>query len=114
MFRRTISTLVALVVVLATAMPGGLYAMPMPPSGMDADQPCQNCPQPDQSGNTNPDKMPVCQVLMCVGAMAVLPTPTMAQARAEFRVAYAQAPAARWTEAAPAPDPFPPRPIVLS
>jgi len=77
------------------------------------DQPCQNCPQPNQTGNTSPDKMPPCQALVCANALATIATPALIHVRAQFDVAYVQPPSARWTEATPAPDPFPPRPIVL-
>jgi hypothetical protein len=107
--------LIAFIVALAATMPAGVRAMPMSPagSGMGADQPCQNCPQPSQTGNTSPDKMPPCQVFACANVLATLPTPAPIRVRVQFGVAYVQPPSARWSEAAPAPDPFPPRPIVL-
>ena len=71
--------LIAFIVAMATTMPAGVRAMPMPSagSGMAADQPCQNCPQPNQTGNMNPDKMPACQALACADALAMLPTPAL-------------------------------------
>jgi hypothetical protein len=107
--------LIAFIVTVAVTMSAGARAMPMPPAldGMAADQPCQNCPQPDGTGNTNPDKMPACQMLACTVALAMLPAPTLVHRRIQFSVAYVLAPPARWADAAPTPDPFPPRPIVL-
>jgi hypothetical protein len=107
--------LIAFVVALAVTMPVSARAMPMPTAegGMATGQPCQNCPQPDQTGNMNPDKMPACQALACAGTLAMLPTPALSHWRVQFRVAYPHASPARWADAAPAPAPFPPRPIVL-
>jgi hypothetical protein len=105
----------ALLVTLAVMMPVGVRAMPMPTTDMNGaplTQPCQNCPQPDQTGGT-PDKMPACQVFACGASAVLLPATTIAPGRAVFRVTYLGAPPARWIEAAPAPDPFPPKPIVL-
>jgi hypothetical protein len=115
-YRRVTCVLIALVVALATTVPLGAWAMPMPPASgvMTVGQPCQNCPQPDQTGNIIPDKMPpACQTLACSGVLATLLTPALVPERVQFKVAYAPVPSARWAEAAPAPDPFPPRPIVL-
>jgi hypothetical protein len=61
----------------------------------------------------NPDKMPACQILACAGPLAMLPTPVVAHGPDLFPVAYVAAAAARWTDARPAPDPFPPKPIAL-
>jgi hypothetical protein len=82
-------------------------------NGMAADQPCPSCPQHRQTGHVNPDKMPGCQILTCAGPLAMLPTPMSVAEQAFFRVAYAKALPARSTDGGPAPDPFPPRPIVL-
>jgi hypothetical protein len=115
MFWRVICVLIALVVIVTTT-PIGARAMPMPltSGGTAMDQPCQNCPQPDQTGNTTPDKMPpACQALACAGVLAMLPMPVLVPERVQFRVVYAPVPPARWTAATSAPDPFPPRPIVL-
>lgn len=115
MLRRVTRVLIALVIALAATMPVGVRAMPMPSAGngMAADQPCPSCPQRPQSGDMNPDKMPACQILACAGPLAMLPTPLLAHGQAFFRVAYLKAPPAHWTDAGPAPDPFPPRPIAL-
>ena len=115
MLRRVTRVLITFVVALAVTMPVGVRAMPMPmaPGGMATDQPCQNCPQPDQTGNMNPDKMPACQALTCTGVLAVLPTPTLVPGHIQFRVVYLQIPPVRWAKAVPAPDPFPPKPIAL-
>jgi hypothetical protein len=107
--------LIALVIALATTLPVGTHAMPMPSAlnGMAADQPCPSCPQHPQTGDMNPGYMPACQILACAGPMAMLPAPVLAHRQAFLRVAYVKVPPARWTEAGPAPEPFPPRPIVL-
>jgi hypothetical protein len=107
--------LIAAVIALATTLPIGVHAMPMPPAvnGMAVDQPCPSCPQHQQSGDTNPGKLPACQILACAGPLAMLPAPALADQQAFLRVAYLMAPSARLADARPAPDPFPPRPIVL-
>lgn len=108
--------LLVLIVAFAVAMPLSARAMSMAMSGdhmagMVGDQPCQNCP--DQHGSTAPDKMPVCPVLACISAPAVLPIPALLPGRIALRADYDWPPAARLAGADPAPDPFPPRPIVL-
>jgi hypothetical protein len=113
MFRRLMHVLIAFIVAMAATMPVGVRAMPMSPAGTGmGDQPCQNCPQPNQTG-TSPDKMAPCQAFACANVVATLPTPAPIRVRVQFDVAYVQPPSARWTEATRAPDPFPPRPIVL-
>ncbi|HYM41712.1 MAG TPA: hypothetical protein VET46_02995 [Steroidobacteraceae bacterium] len=109
--------LLALIVALAVAMPVSVRAMPMTMSGsnmagMAGDQPCQNCPE-QQHGNTAPDKMPGCPALACITAPAVLPIPALLQERIAVRADHVWPPDARLAGADPAPDPFPPRPIVL-
>jgi hypothetical protein len=111
--------LLVLIVALAVAMPVSVRAMPMAMSadnmaGMAGDQPCQNCPEPQQHGSTAPDKMPACPALACIAAPAVLPVPALLPARITLRADYVWPPAARLAGADPAPDPFPPRPIVLT
>lgn len=110
--------LLAVVVALAIAMPVTVRAMPMAMStdnmaGMAGDQPCQKCPQ-EPHGNTAPDKMPGCPALACITAPAVLPVPALVHERIATRASHIWPPAARLAGADPAPDPFPPRPIVLS
>ena len=110
--------LLALIVALTVATPVSVRAMPMAMSGGDmpgmaSDQPCQNCPDHQQQGNTAPDKMPACPALACITAPAVLPVPALLPGRIALRADYAWLPAARLAGADPAPDPFPPRPIVL-
>jgi hypothetical protein len=107
---------IALVVALAVTMPVGVRAMPVAAADMNGktlDQPCQNRPQPDQTGGTTPDKMPACQVFACVGSAVLLPAMAIVPGRVLFRVTYLGTSPTRWAEAAPAPDPFPPRSIVL-
>lgn len=110
--------LLVLIVALAVTMPVSVRAMPMAMSGdhmagMVSDQPCQNCPEPQQSGSTMPDKMQVCPVLACLSVPVVLPMPAVLPGRIALRADYVWPPAARLAGADPAPDPFPPRPIVL-
>ena len=111
--------LLAFIVAFAVAMPVSVRAMPMTMSGgnmagMGGDQPCQKCPEQQQSGSTAPAKMPACPALACIAAPAVLPMPAQLPDRVAFRANYVWPPATRLAGAHPAPDPFPPRPIVLS
>ena len=112
-------TFLVLIVALAVAMPVSVRAMPMATAGgnmagMAGDQPCQKCPQPQHSGSTVPDRMPTCPALACIAAPAVLPVPALLPGRIVLRTDYMWPPAARLAGADPAPDPFPPRPIVLT
>jgi hypothetical protein len=108
--------LLALIFALAVAIPVSVRAMPISMSGDHmsgmAGDPCQNCPL-QQHGNAAPDKMPVCPVLACVTASAVLPVTAQLPSRVVLRADYVWPPTARLAGADPAPDPFPPRPIVL-
>ena len=109
--------LLALVVALSVAMPMSVRAMAMAMStdnmaGIAGDQPCQKCPQ-QQDGNTAPDKMPGCPALACITAPAVLPMPALLQEHIATRADHIWPPAARLAGADPAPDPFPPRPVVI-
>jgi hypothetical protein len=110
---QVLRVLLAIVVALAASMPVGSRAMPMPSAGngMASNQPCSNCPR--QPGHMKPAGMPACEVLVCAGPPAVLPAPVFAREPAFSQVVFASAPPAHWTEARPAPDPFPPRSIVL-
>ena len=119
MAKSVVRALLVLIVALAVAMPVGVRAMPMAMSGdhmagMAGDQPCQSCPDQHQSGSTAPDKMPTCPVLACISAPAVLPMPALLPGRVALRADYIWSPAARLAGADLAPDPFPPRPIVLA
>jgi hypothetical protein len=109
--------LLALIVALAVAMPVSVRAVPMPMSGDNmsgmAGEPCQKCPERQQSDRTAPDKMPGCLALACLAAPAVLPVPTLPPRRIALRADYVFPSVARLAGADPAPDPFPPRPIVL-
>ena len=114
MLRRLTHVLLAFIFALAMALPASVHAMPMPAgmTGVAVQQHCPSCPHPARTG-TNPDKMPVCQVLACAGAVATLPSPALLPGRVLLRSAYLAAPPVRWTPAARAPDPFPPRSIAL-
>jgi hypothetical protein len=119
MLRRAIRVLIAFLVALGLAMPAGVSAMPMPGTMMSmgmakaVDQACQHCPQPHHPGSTSPDKMPACQALACISASAVLPSPMLLPGRMLLGTAYVSTVPARLAGAEPAPDPFPPRSIVL-
>jgi hypothetical protein len=114
MLRRLTQVLIALIVALAATMPASVRAMPMPAgmTGMDVQTDCPSCP--DTPAGTNPDKMPTCPILACVGAVATLPSPALLPERVlPHAASYLLAPPVRWTGAPIAPDPFPPRPFVL-
>jgi hypothetical protein len=115
MLRRITHVLIAVVIALAATMPASVHVMAMPSAvnGMAADQPCPSCPQHPQSGDTNPDKMPACQILACAGPLAMQSAPVLVHRQGFLRVVYLKTPPARWIDTGPAPDPFPPRPIVL-
>ena len=105
------------IVALAVAMPVSARAMPMTMSGdhmsgMASDQPCQNCPE--QDGSTAPHKTPACPALACIVAPAVLPVPVQLPGRIVLRADYICPPNTLLAGADPTPDPFPPRPIVLT
>ncbi|MDQ2805292.1 MAG: hypothetical protein M3Y41_22410 [Pseudomonadota bacterium] len=105
--------LIAFIVALAATMPVGARGMPMSADamGMAIHNGCQTCPH-DQTGS-NPGKMPACQVLACASVIAVLPVPALLPVRILLYATYLTALPVRWTAAPPAPDPFPPRPVVL-
>jgi hypothetical protein len=107
--------LMAFVVALAGAMPVRVHAMPMQSiaNGMPSSQPCSSCPQQSQTGHKKPADMPACQIFACAGPTAMLPAPVLTLGQAFLRVLYGKGPPSRRPEAGPAPDPYPPRPIVL-
>lgn len=86
--------------------------MVMQPGQMEtgAGQPCKHCPdhQLPSSG-----KMTLCSILACAGpVMASQATGVLSNHPAQ-RVVYSAVLPARLAGATPAPDPFPPKPIVL-
>jgi hypothetical protein len=110
--------LLVLVVALAVAMPVSVRAMPITMAGdnmtgMAADQPCENCPEQHKSGNSAADKMPGCPAVACISTPAVLPILALLHERVAVRADHVWPLDARLAGADPAPDPFPPRPIVL-
>jgi len=118
MAKSVVRMIFAFIVALAVAMPANVRAMPMAMfgdhiAGMAGDQPCRNCSDQHQSGSTAPDKMPICPAFACITAPAVLPAPAQLTGPIALRADYARLPDARLAGADPAPDPFPPRPIVL-
>ena len=119
MLRRLALVLMVVVFTQAVMVPGGARAtvMPVGTTGQTTlaqtmPASCGECLPPTHPG-TNPDRMPVCHSLACAGPAAVLPTPAVVPARTRLRVAYRLPSPVRWTAASPAPDPLPPRPIVL-
>jgi hypothetical protein len=103
--------LIAVVVVLATVMPVRAPAMPMASSGNPPSR-CANCP-PSDRGSAHPGKMTGCQILVCVGAVATVPSPAPLPTRTVLPAAYTAARPLRWAVLTRAPDPFPPKPIAL-
>lgn len=114
MLGRCAHVLVALVVALAVMLPVGGRAMSMPAgmAGAALQRHCVSCPGHSRTGGA-PDMAPACQFPACAGALAALPGPTLLPGRILLQSAYLAAPPIRLTGAAPAPDPFPPRPISL-
>lgn len=114
MHRRLTHVLLAFIFALAVTLPVSVRAMPMPAGmgGTGIQQHCPTCPHPART-NTSPDKMPACQILACAGAVATRPSPALLPGRVLRHSAYLAAAPVRWTAAARAPDPFPPRPIAL-
>jgi hypothetical protein len=106
--------LLALIVALATAVPVDARAMPMAgdmtQTGMQ--QHCPTCPNDSRSG-TNPHKMPACSALACFATVATLTAPTLLPEPGILRISYPASLPAHWTAVQSAPDPFPPRSIVL-
>jgi hypothetical protein len=115
MLKRVTRVLIAFIVALGVAMPVGAGAMSMPGDMVAtvADQPCQRCPQLHQTGSTTSDKMPGCQALACINAPAVLPSPVLLPGRILLEAPYVSPVAVHVAGTEPAPDPFPPRPVVL-
>lgn len=112
MLRRLSHVLLALVIALATTLPVGAHAMPAM-AGMTGSGMQQHCPDCPHEPGTNSDKMPACPILACAGAVALLATPTLPYQRVLLRAAYPAALPLHWLAEPSAPDPFPPRPIVL-
>ena len=82
------------------------------PMATGAGEPCQQCPdQPVPSPMAG--KVALCPMLACVGPLLVLPTVNAIGTRITYRITYPAPVRARFAGATPAPDPFPPRPIVL-
>jgi hypothetical protein len=110
MLKRLMRIFLVFVIALAATMPVGARAMQMPAGtmGLSVDHPCSNCPDRSNTG-TKSGMMPACQILACAGAIAMLPAPTLLPGRTFLRATFLMAPPVRWTKAADAPDPFPPR-----
>lgn len=114
MLRRLPHVLLALVIALATTLPAGASAIPAM-AGMTGTGMQQHCPGclHEPLGGTNPDKMLACPILACAGAVAMLAAPALPYQRVLLRTAYPAALPLHWVAEPSAPDPFPPRPIVL-
>jgi hypothetical protein len=107
--------LIALIVAFGMTIPTGVDAMAMADGmmGQSVDRPCQHCPQPQDHGGITPHKMPACTSFACLNAAAVIPAPVRLPGLSLAKTAYSAGALARRAGAAPAPDPFPPRPVVL-
>jgi hypothetical protein len=114
MARRLTHILLAMIFALSVILPGSVTAMPMPAdmNGMGVQQQCPACPEPVRT-RTTPDKMPACQLLVCTGTVAALPSAVLWPERVLLRSTYLAAPPAYLAGAARTPDPFPPRSIAL-
>jgi hypothetical protein len=115
MLTQVMRLLIALILAIGLIIPTGLSAMPMPDGMMSQalDQPCQHCPQSQDHGGTIPRKMPACTSFACLSAAAVIPAPVLVPGRTFSKARYSIPALARPVGAAPAPDPFPPRPVLL-
>jgi hypothetical protein len=114
MLSRLTRALIALLVALAVSPPVGAQALPTPAtapevSSVDVGHPCQSCPDIAGSGMTG-----LCSVASCVGPMILPPGVHTGNNRLFRRVGFPGAIEARLAGAAPAPEPFPPKPIVLA
>lgn len=108
--------LIAFVFALAATMPVGARAMPvaaMNTAGTMLQQHCPGCLQHPETNHTQPDRMLACTMLACAGSVIMQPSQILTPEPTFRQVAYAKTPANHWATLAPAPDPFPPRPIVL-
>jgi hypothetical protein len=112
--RRSALLLTAVAFLLATALPIPVPATAMPTETMQGmampGAPCTNCP--DKAPKSDLGKM-ACGPLACAGAAIGLAAVTTSYAAAFAHLAYASTPAPVTIGAAPMPDPYPPRPIVL-
>ena len=112
-------TLAAIIIAFAAVLPVGVRAMPIPAGPMQAEpmetgagQPSQQCPDRPMTNPTS-GKMMFCPTLACIGQLAALPTTSPFGTRIVYRIAYPVRLMGRLEGATPAPEPFPPRPIVL-
>ncbi len=105
-FRHLALLFVAAAFVLATALPNSVSAMAGPP-----ETPCRNCPDKAPAGS-DLGKM-ACGALACAGVAIGLPVRHAPYLPAFSTLAYSLDTAPEIIGAAPMPDPYPPRPIVL-
>jgi hypothetical protein len=98
--------LTAVAFVLATSLPNTA-----PASAMPTGKPCSGCADKAPAGNDLGKMM--CGALACAGVAIGLPARPMPYQPAFAKLTYMSAPARETIGAVPAPDPFPPRPIVL-
>jgi hypothetical protein len=98
--------LTAVAFVLAASLPSAVPALAMP-----MEKPCSGCADKAPGGN-DPGKM-VCGALACAGVAIGLPTLPIPYQPAFAELIHLSATRPETIGAAPAPDPFPPRPVIL-
>ena len=104
--------LMAVVVVLATAAPASVSTMTMPLATGAADQGCDLCPHQPMNGGTSDQRLP-CSLLACPSPIIALPATALLYVPAFARIEYVVGPPAHNAGVTRAPDPVPPRPILL-
>lgn len=104
--RRLVLLLTTVAFVLATALPSNVSALAMP-----MEKPCSGCASKAPAGNDVGTM--ACGALACAGIAVGLPARPMLHHPALTKLAYTPAADLKIVSAAPAPDPFPPRPVIL-
>lgn len=122
MLKSAVRLLITLFVVFAVAIPASARFMPISAAatpvvgsmtGMAAGQPCPACPRPDQPGSSIPYKMLLCPAMACVAAPTLPTSPTLLSRRVVFRMDYGWPAPAHLAGINLAPEPFPPKSILL-
>ncbi len=114
LLKRLMLVLAAGAFVIAAASPNVGLAMPMAHGAAMAssiERPSADCP--DKTLAHNDVAKMACGALACCGVAIVLPAPQSPYRPAFHAFAYAPRVMLETVGAAPAPDPFPPRPTVL-
>ncbi len=114
LFKRLMLVFTAAAFMLATALPSSLNAMQMHTStammaGME--KPCSDCPD-KAPASKDLDRM-TCSALACVGVAIGLPARQAPYLPAFGKLVYSPRLVLETLGASLAPDPFPPRPLVL-